>query len=288
MVDLTGPVEEDLGLKIPDADRFEQNEAMKDFMLILVSGSDTRNFPFRAIRGGIDSGSAISLQFFETNFLTKQTQQKRVAWDQPEWLTYYAARNCELRVIGYYAEDTAERTVADLAAGKIYSVNMIFSRISGLFSEQPRYFDAAIYDGETRLTYIQRYILTKAVPEDKFYLFENSLGGLDCARFDGALDYTPEFKEDTVLIDSAEKTWKVERKDIRKQSTGWLSRGEVLWLCDLFTAVRKWFCAVEGFIPFVIDKVDAEQSSEDDMTAFEFSWRPGREGSITPIDRDFG
>ncbi|MDR2126953.1 MAG: hypothetical protein LBP63_09000 [Prevotellaceae bacterium] len=71
-----------------------------------------------------------------------------------------------------------------------------------------------------------------------------------------------------------ERTFFTEKKDIRKQNTGWITKYEADWMRDFFMSKKIYLFENNELNPIVIDEVTAETSTQKNLIAFEFTYRP--------------
>jgi hypothetical protein len=142
-----------LKVAIPTSDVFEQTTAYKTYTFD-IDGTTTNHV---VVAGGVDA-DIDPVIFLKGNWLTWQLQQKKVKYQDPEWLSYYAVEAVTVKVKGYFKEgNPVTINLANLAAGKLYSLNVNFQHISGLFQGQPVYFDIWTETvSAVRLSFIQR------------------------------------------------------------------------------------------------------------------------------------
>jgi hypothetical protein len=285
-------VEQVLNFRFPESDVFEQTELVRTFNVRIAEGSDVQEFDFVALRGGLKTMSITTDLWLKANFLTWQPQQKYVEYYQPEWLTVYASENIEVRVEAYFNDRVStDRVLATLVSNKIWTVNTSFARLSSLFSDivqNPVYFDVWTVRSGTQWSYKQRYILKNSDENAITYIFENSLGGIDSVLFDGMERKKPAFEEKTARYDDIEVAYSVVTKDIVSHQTGYISRYDALWLRDLFGSMKKYRVS-QGSVELIIsESVNYQVDSTDDLIAFEWSYRPGKESKYMALDRDYG
>jgi len=289
IVDLKGPVEETLNFTVPTTDLFQQLELMKTFSVKITEGElAPETITFTAIRGGVKTLSITTDLWLKANFLTWQPQQKQVEWIQPEWLTYYAENNCELKITAHYKESDVfpTKTIA-LSGGKVWSINMQFGRIAAMFDKQPLYFDAEIWAGGKKQTYTQRYIIKSNIENAKTFLFENSLGGMDSVIFDGSFTRTPEYEEEVGLLEDIESGYYISKKDNISQNTGYISRYSSEWLQEMFGSLKKYIVQDGALQQVIIDSIDSSVDSENDLIAFEFTYRPAQTTPYLALERNY-
>lgn len=283
-IDIKDIISRNLSVNIPDTDVFEQVENYSEFSAFVNETEVT----FVAIRAGVENFADTATNFLTANFLTWQPQQKKVTYNQSEWLTYYSTVAGNLRVKFYLQDETTQTlTISAQAAGKCFSYNVQMSHIFSLLeAEKYAYYDIWFEDSEgLRLSYIQRYIFTESTEEDEFYRFKNSLGGIDSVNFKGERTFTPEMS-----MTSAEYDEDIIQADIvnsRKYSknTGWLSALSGKWIQDFFNSLDRY--VYEDGIFKVITLIDATiaDKSFDPVKGYSFSFIISNDQGLLSLSR---
>ncbi|WP_291528608.1 hypothetical protein [Bacteroides sp. UBA939] len=224
---------------------YEQTMLAADFTAV-VDGTEVT---FRVIRAGVDRLADSAANFLTQNFLTWQPSTKAVTYYSPEFLTYYAVVAGCVKLRAYFTDDSGtavsqtELTLAELTAGKAYTIPLQYSIAVGLLNDRkPAYYDVWVENASgQRLTYIQRYYadIAKSIEED-WVLFENSLGGLDTFRAYGKLQLKAEHVHNIVEIDETSIEYRIDTERKYQKNTGHLNREESRWLLDFFPSQRKY------------------------------------------------
>lgn len=244
-----------LELPAPDTDLFEQTKSWASFSLEIISGESTETVEFVAIKGGSSTTNLDCPAYLLEAWLTWQPQIKKVKDIQPEWLSYFTQHAAVVKVRGYFSGGTYETVdLHDLEADKHYTINMTFSDLRTEFVEQPIYIDVWVENAPggdpVFSTYRQRYMLTTEFFEfDDFFLFKNSVAGLDLIRFTGVKDTTNPIEVDSALYyDEYQRDYQVTPSLAFEKNTGFFrSRAELLWSLDFFQAKEKYFLIEDEF-----------------------------------------
>jgi hypothetical protein len=289
-LDLSEIVHDALAFTMPDTDVFIQPELAKTFTLLL----DDENHEFTAIRAGVKQMDGSPGDFLRQNFLTAQEQVKEVTPGQPEYLTCYAVQDCHLYITAYSNRQTEHIRLAQMEQGKAYTINMQFDRLAARCQQQPEIIAAYIVATDSpyaqRLSCKQYYKPINNSTLQQFntsttqqlnsstvqlFAFENSLGGLDTVRCTGEAKTTPEYAPATAIINDSEFAYRVDKKNIKTQNTGWLSKAATIWLQDMFASRKTYLLENNRWLPIILDEnPTAETSTLEDLTAFEFTYRP--------------
>jgi hypothetical protein len=134
-----------------------------------------------------------------------------------------------------------------------------------------------------KISKYQYYSIVKQENTEQYFVFENSLGGLDTLRCTGEIRYVPEFNRETALMGDTEQTFFAEKKNIRTQNTGWLTKYDTAWLHDFFMSKKIWLLENDKLNPVVIDEITAETSSKENLRSFEFKFRPSEKSDYLII-----
>jgi hypothetical protein len=272
-IDIADIVNHELTFTFPADNVYVQQNIMKNFVLKI----DDSSYNFSAVRCGIKDFSGTPEIFLTKNFLTWQPKMKNITLQQSEYLTYFATQTCWLYFTAYFADGTKQNiSVAQMTANNVYTVN-----INTLLNSLPKKSvkaEAAVCATNSidadKISKYQYYTIVPELPDEQYFLFENSLGGLDTVRCTGEINHAPEFTRETALMGDAERTFFTEKKDIKTQTTGWLTRYDAAWLHDFFISKRIYLLENDKIKPVVIDEVTAETSSKENLISFEFTYRP--------------
>lgn len=224
---------------------YEQTKIVSAF-IAQISGTEVE---FTAVRCGVDMLAETPSNFLIRNFLTWQPNVKPVTYYSPEFLTYYAVRECQVKLHAYFTDESAavisqsEITLADLTKGKAYTIPLQYASVAEkLGNKMPAYYDVWVEDVEgERVSYIQRYYASDMKSEiEQWVLFENSLGGIDTFRAYGSTAFTGEHTHNIAEIDDVSLEYRVDTARKFQKDTGYLNRKERAWLLDFFPSLKKY------------------------------------------------
>ena len=268
-IDIRDIILADLSLSLPDADVYKQASASGSYTLT----TDTDSKSFRAVLGGIDRPATDAATFLEANFLTWQPQIKSVAYNQPEWLSFYVwSTQTVLKARFYLKGGTTSDIVvaqgADFDPNCIYSVNVQFSRIWSLGTGD-RYgmFDVWVEDGSGKVyTYTQRYVLDASGDVRTVLVARNSLGGIDTFSFHGDMERAAEADHTNVMYGDAMLSGLIDLSRTYTVNTGILSRHERDWVWDLQRSTQAWVLMDGALRPVVMLAPTVTASMLEDST----------------------
>lgn len=284
-IDLREVVESYLSFTFPSSDVFNQTLLVRSF----TAKFDGQTVSFNAIRAGKARLNQSASEFLKENFLTWQPQVKPVTYYSPEWLTYYAVETCRIKLKAYFEDGTSsENTLSSPSAGTCYTLNLQYGVVSGKFSgKRPTYYDVWVEStGGQRLTYVQRYIGSPRRSEDEnWYLFENSLGGLDSLRAYGSLDDAPEYEHNVSQLDGVLTEYRVDTNRKYTRNTGYLTPQEAAWLQDMFSSRQKYAYTASGYYKIVFTASDGGRSSTDLPSSYSFTYQFAEDLPFLDIQR---
>jgi hypothetical protein len=231
-------------------------------------------YRFYAVRGGVQYLATPASTFLARHFLSWQPSLKEVSYDQPEYLSFYTGEECVLKISG--GNDTTDfYSLPDRAPAprRILTLDMSLLSIVQAFLFFPKWVEVRV-EGPDSVAFVQRYNYVPVLEGEEFFLFENSLGGLDSIRCTGSVEHAPEYSPQTALIVDVEQAFRVDKKDVFRQNTGWLSRSQSVWLQDMFSSLRHYHYYHRRFRRVLIEEITAEWTSDESLTFYEFSYRP--------------
>ena len=286
-VDFRDVVESCLAFSFPDQDIFTQPTLARTFTVLFGAA---QTVTFTAVRSGKAHLNESASSFLKGNFLTWQPTTKYVTYYSPEWLTYFAVESCSIVLKAYFSGgETQLISLTSLSAGSCVTVNLQYAVVCGkLSNRRPMYYDVwAQGSSGARLTYIQRYMASAPQsPDESWYLFENSLGGLDSLRAYGSLDFAPEFEHQIAQTADGLQEYRIDTSRVYTRYTGYLNPAEAKWLQDLFSARQKYAYTHSGYYRIVFTSSDGAYSGADMPSSYSFSYRFAEDDPFLDIQRD--
>ena len=265
-----------LAYSLPNTDIYLQTKLSAAFTVSLTNHTDNKTLSFSAIKGGKLHLNESASQFLKGNFLTWQPIQKQVTYYSPEWLTYYAPSACSIMLKAYWEDgSTTLKTVVSPSAGNCYTVNLQYAVVSGMFDgKRPMYYDVWVESGGARLTYVQRYVASELQSDNEhWFLFENSLGGMDSVRAYGSQTDDPEYDYHMALRGNEGENYRIDVERVRSVNTGYLTPEETRWLQDLFATRKAYVYTATGLYPIVLTAGEGATEGDDEPSSFSFGYR---------------
>lgn len=266
-----------------DSTPYIQENIMKAFSAEIYEVGDAGNrkeFSFSVIRAGVDKLADSAENFLKNNFLTWQPQVKAVTYYSPEFLTYYAAEACAVKCKAYLWNGTgyteSEITLAHLTDGCVYTIPVQYAIIAKALNQKtPSYYDIWVEkEGGDRLTYVQRYYASDMKSEEEeWFLFENSLGGVDCFRAYGNSENTAEHTHNVAEIEDDSEEYRVDTTRKFKKNTGYLDGKERLWLLDFFPSLGKYVYHRNSWRKITVTESDVNYEAKELPSNYTFTYK---------------
>lgn len=274
-----------LSFEVKDSSEpYVQPNIMKSFVATVYevgSEGSKKEFTFSVIRAGVDRLSDSATNFLKNNFLTWQPQVKAVTYYSPEFLTYYATATSVMKCKAYMWNGTAyeEKEVVlmnHMNAGTVYTVPVqyaiIAKKIGG--SIQPSYYDIWVEQDGKRVTYIQRYYASDMKSEEEeWFLFENSLGGVDCFRAYGNSENTAEHTHNVAEIEEDSEEYRVDTTRKFKKNTGFLDKKERQWMLDFFPSLGKYVYHGNSLRKITVTESDVNYEAKELPSDYTFTYK---------------
>lgn len=273
-----------LSFEVKDSiEPYIQPNIMKAFVATVYevgSEGSKKEFSFSVIRAGVDRLADSAANFLKTNFLTWQPQTKEVTYYSPEFLTYYAAEASEVKCKAYipngqgYEEKVL--TLASLEAGKVYTVPVQYAIIAKLLGDGilPHVYEIWVEQAGERVTYVQQYFAGgMKSEEEEWFLFENSLGGVDCFRAYGNSENTAEHTHNVAEIEEDSEEYRVDTTRKFKKNTGFLDKKERQWLLDFFPSLGKYVYHGSALRKITVIESDVNYEAKELPSDYTFTYK---------------
>lgn len=273
-----------LSFEVKDSiEPYIQPNIMKAFVATVyeVGSEDSKKeISFSVIRAGVDRLADSAANFLKTNFLTWQPQTKEVTYYSPEFLTYYAAEASEMKCKAYvpngqgYEEKVL--TLASLEAGKVYTVPVQYAIIAKLLGDGilPHVYEIWVEQAGERVTYVQQYFAGgMKSEEEEWFLFENSLGGVDCFRAYGNSENTAEHTHNVAEIEEDSEEYRVDTTRKFKKNTGFLDKKERQWLLDFFPSLGKYVYHGSALRKITVTESDVNYEAKELPSDYTFTYK---------------
>lgn len=273
-----------LSFEVKDSiEPYIQPNIMKAFVATVYevgSEGSKKEISFSVIRAGVDRLADSAANFLKTNFLTWQPQTKEVTYYSPEFLTYYAAEASEVKCKAYipngHGYEEKVLTLASLEAGKVYTVPVQYAIIAKLLGDGilPHVYEIWVEQAGERVTYVQQYFAGgMKSEEEEWFLFENSLGGVDCFRAYGNSENTAEHTHNVVEIEEDSEEYRVDTTRKFKKNTGFLDKKERQWLLDFFPSLGKYVYHGSALRKITVIESDVNYEAKELPSDYTFTYK---------------
>lgn len=274
-----------LSFEVKDSiEPYIQPNIMKSFTATVYevgSEGSKKEFTFSVIRAGVDRLADSAANFLKTNFLTWQPQTKGVTYYSPEFLTYYAAEASEVKCKAYipaaHGYEEKVLALASLEAGKVYTVPVQYAIIVKLLGDDgilPHVYEIWVEQAGERVTYVQQYYASDMKSEEEeWFLFENSLGGVDCFRAYGNSENTAEHTHNVAEIEEDSEEYRVDTTRKFKKNTGFLDKKERLWMLDFFPSLGKYVYHGNSLRKITVTDSDVNYEAKELPSNYTFTYK---------------
>ena len=272
-IDVREVVESQLSYTLDTAQEiYSQNTIFADFTTTI----DGTSHSFRAIRCGIADLADTPGNWLKSHFLTWQPKVKEVTYYSPEWLTYYAISDCTVKAKATFPDNSSSTTsLKGMTAGECVTLNLQYAIVAKLFGNKyPSYLEVYAEAGGARLSVSQFYKFTDIHSEDEqWFLFENSLGGMDTFRAHGVNRLQAEHGHLIAELDENLSEYDVETDRKFVKNTGFLDDYSRRWLLDFFPSRAKYIYEASMIRRIIVTESDATYTSNDLPSSYTFTYR---------------
>ena len=251
---------------------YSQNTIFADFTATI----DGTSHSFRAIRCGIADLADTPGNWLKSHFLTWQPKVKEVTYYSPEWLTYYAISDCTVKAKATFPDKSSSTTsLKGMTAGECVTLNLQYAIVAKLFGNKyPSYLEVYAEAGGARLSVSQFYKFTDIHSEDEqWFLFENSLGGMDTFRAHGVNRLQAEHGHLIAELGENLSEYNVETDRKFVKNTGFLDDYSRRWLLDFFPSRAKYIYEASMIRRIIVTESDATYTSNDLPSSYTFTYR---------------
>lgn len=244
---------------------------------------DGQAYTFRVVGGGVADLADTPTNWLSQHFLTWQPRHKRVTYYSPEWLTFYATENRTLKLKATYANGTTKQIdLLTATAGKAYTQNLQYAYVAGLLgSTYPTYYEVWTEGSGGSRSESQFYLYEEAKSADEqWFLFTNSLGGIDTIRAYGVNKLAAEHTHNLDEQEEELEEYDVETQRLYVKNTGHLDDYERHWLLDFFPSRQKYIYEAGALRRIVVTESEAAYTSSDLPSSYTFTYRRAEKAAL--------
>ncbi len=272
-IDLKEVIEGQLSYNLDAGSLFYVQPNLAETFTAVIDGTE---YNFRVVRGGVANLADTASNWLKLHFLTWQPRVKPVTYYSPEWLTYYAVEECTAKLKATYPDkSTKVISLGTCVAGHVTTMNLQYSVIAGkLGNTYPSYYEVWIERSGTKLSESQVYAFSDPISDDEqWYLFENSLGGLDTFRATGTNSLNAEHEHNIAEFGDVREEYQVDTQRKYTKNTGYLDEYSRRWLLDFFPSRAKYVYEATAIRKIVVTESNATYVSNELPSSYTFTWQ---------------
>lgn len=202
-VDLTDVIDSLLCSNFPSANNYMQNKFIADFRCQIISRGGRSSFTFSVTKSKIRTTMSFN-DFYDKKILTFQPNVKTITKLSPEYLTFAYRKPSRLVVKFYLKNGNTEECLLFMYNGsqvKCFTHDVSFmtvwDRSHAPSANKEPYYDIYVKDDNSVVSDVQRYVYRESFGREKYYLFINTLGGLDTLTCIGEHVSSPSISHNT-------------------------------------------------------------------------------------------
>lgn len=244
---------------------------------------DGQAYAFRVVGGGVADLADTPTNWLSQHFLTWQPRHKRVTYYSPEWLTFYATEDRTLKLKATYSDgSTKQLSLPTATAGKAYTQNLQYAYVAGLLGNTyPTYYEVWTEGSGGNRSESQFYLYEEAKSADEqWFLFANSLGGIDTIRAYGVNKLAAEHTHNLDEQEEELEEYDVETQRLYVKNTGYLDDYERHWLLDFFPSRQKYIYEAGALRRIVVTESEATYTSSDLPSSYTFTYRRAEKAAL--------
>lgn len=272
-IDLKEVIEGQLSYNLDAGSLFYVQPNLAETFTAVIDGTE---YNFRVVRGGVANLADTASNWLKLHFLTWQPRVKPVTYYSPEWLTYYAVEECTAKLKATYPDkSTKVISLGTCIVGHATTLNLQYSVVAGkLGNTYPSYYEVWIEKSGTKLSESQVYAFSNPMSEDEqWYLFENSLGGLDTFRATGTNNLNAEHEHKIAEFGDVREEYQVDTQRKYTKNTGYLDEYSRRWLLDFFPSRAKYIYESTAIRKIVVTESNATYVSNELPSSYTFTWQ---------------
>ncbi len=268
----------------PGENVYEQSNLSGTFTALI----DDQEIEFTVVKAGVANLSDTARNWLGQHFLTWQPRVKPVTYYSPEWITYYAVENVVVKLKAFFSTSESEITLGSVSAGKACTFYLQYAYVSGLLDNRyPNYYEVWVEGNTVRSeSLFYRFDSVKS-NDEQWFLFENSLGGIDTLRASGSTVFDGEHDHKIAGYGDFQHEYNVDAKRKYKKNTGYLDSYERQWLLDFFPSRKKYVYGSDGaFRRITVSESTVAYTSNDLPSDYTFTYYLSEQSTYLNLTRD--
>lgn len=262
---------------VPAGERFVRQSRMMLRVSVSFFEEETQGVSLNVVRGGAYGIEGNVEEWCRGNALTWQSRRKYVLYNQPETLTLYLKANDTISfTIHTRKGENPVKAISGQAvmvqSTGVYTFDVspaAMSRIAAV--EDGAYI--AYYEVQSSGGAAMQYVLEGLKSEDeRWFCWENSLGGMDTLRCYGEEILLLNSEDKTISRGDSTATYDVDAPMRWRQNTGSLSIRERIWLLDFFRSPARYCYRNGALCPIVLTESSGESQTGDNVYDYTFTY----------------
>lgn len=275
-VDVADVIESAIGTEVKIANSYEQGDFKKLITIGITDEVSNMTKHFYVLN--INCKTTGLQQILKERFLTLQPDVKYTTMDAPEFISHYSAdSNNVLKVKFHKTNGTKIVTLANCQQGAAYTYNVSPKRmvaLSELDSNQLKTYYDVYVENNGNIKCSQRYVIKTSAQCEKYYVFENKMGGFDTMIFKGIRNVVPEVTYNTARL--ASKLIQLDDTDdsiTYEQFSGYMYSIYKNWINDFLMSKKQKYHYDSKLKKIVITSSELTCNDRDAMSTFKFSYK---------------
>lgn len=271
-IDVRDVIENSLSFTLNTASNSYQQTNYATFKAIIGDLSHE----FTVVRAGVANLADTPSNFLKLHFLTWQPRVKLITYYTPEWLTYYAVTSSSIKLKATFP-DRSNTTISlcTIAAGTAMTVNVQYAVIAGLLGKRyPTHYEIWAESVGKKVSESLYYAYAESAGEDEqWFLFENSLGGIDSFRAFGVNTLNAEHEHQIAEMGDVRQEFRIDTERKYTKNTGHLDDYQRRWLLDFFPSRAKYIYEAAAIRKIIVSEDNATYKSADLPSSYTFTFQ---------------
>lgn len=271
-IDVRDVIENSLSFTLNTASNTYQQTNYATFKAII----DDLSYEFTVVRAGVANLADTPANFLKLHFLTWQPRVKQITYYTPEWLTYYAVTSSSIKLKATFPDGTnTVISLCTIAPGTAMTVNVQYAVIAGLLGKRyPTHYEIWAESVGKKVSESLYYAYAESAGEDEqWFLFENSLGGIDSFRAFGVKSLNAEHEHQIAEMGDVRQEFRIDTERKYTKNTGHLDDYQRRWLLDFFPSRAKYIYEAAAIRKIIVSEDNTSYKSSDLPSSYTFTFQ---------------
>lgn len=251
-----------------------------------ITADNHESITFMVVRGGIDADVNCE-SWMQVNWLSWRPQRQKVLMSQPNWISYAATLSGTIRATGVFEDRSMQEVVVtNVLPGMVYTEDIAYARLKGLFEQTPAYIDLYVCNADgQRITYVQRLIPVNPISQyNDVFVFLNSIGGYDSVNLTGLITAETGVEPGQYEIDDTINQYETIASRSYTKNTGFIPPDQRMWHAELLSSSCGFHLKNGDLKPIVLSDVNI-QDQPGTPGSYEFKFEYSRRTPFINISR---